>query len=189
MKQLKHSSFACGISLMTILFALSLCGTSCSSKKDVAKDKRTVMIIEHKERKEKKNDKGDKKKGDNGKLYEEVEAWLGTPYKYGGQSKSGTDCSGLVVEIYKKVYGKKLYRSSYEIYEKNCKKIKKKELKEGDLVFFITSKNGKRINHVGIYLKDNKFIHSSTRRGVILTDLSDDYYEKHFVGAGRVISD
>ena len=53
------------------------------------------------------------------KLEAEVQQWLGVPYKYGGQSKNGVDCSGLVVEIDKNVYGIKLYRASYEIYEKN----------------------------------------------------------------------
>lgn len=161
--------------LLTIVFAVA--GTSCRSQKSVTEtEDEKILVIEHHE----------KKKVSKSELYKEVESWLGTPYKYGGQSKSGTDCSGLVVEVYKKVYGKKLYRSSYEIYEKNCKHIKKKDLKEGDLVFFITSKKGKRINHVGIYLKDNKFVHSSTKKGVIITDLSEDYYVKHFVGAGRV---
>lgn len=122
------------------------------------------------------------------KLCEEVESWLGVPYKYGGESKQGIDCSALVVEIYKKVYGKKLYRNSHDIYKKNCRHINKKELKEGDLVFFITAKNRKRINHVGLYLNNNKFVHSTTKRGVIITDLSEDYYEKRFVGAGRVMS-
>lgn len=148
--------------------------TSCSSKRAVSKDDRSVIMVER---------KGDANK----KLYKTVEDWLGTPYKYGGQSKDGVDCSGLVVEIYRTVYGKKLYRSSYEIYDKNCKAIKKKDLKEGDLVFFITSKNGKRINHVGLYLNDNKFVHSTTRKGVIITDLSEPYYERYFYKAGRVI--
>ncbi len=122
------------------------------------------------------------------KLHNEVASWLGTPYKYGGQSKDGVDCSGLIMQIYKNVYGKKLYRSSYEIYNKNCRHINKKELNEGDLVFFITSKDKKRINHVGLYLNNNKFVHSTTKKGVIITDLSESYYEKRFVGAGKVIS-
>ena len=119
--------------LVVLLLTASVV-TSCSSKRAVSKDDRSVIMVE--------------RNGDvNKKLYKTVEDWLGTPYKYGGQSKDGVDCSGLVVEIYRTVYGKKLYRSSYEIYDKNCKAIKKKDLKEGDLVFFITSKNGKRIRH------------------------------------------
>lgn len=119
-------------------------------------------------------------------LYKEVQQWLGVPYKYGGNSKSGIDCSGLVVQIYNNVYSKKLYRSSSEIYEKNCKKISKGDLKEGDLLFFNTSKKKNRINHVGLYLHKDKFVHTSTKKGVIISDLKDLYYKDCFIVAGRV---
>lgn len=164
------------IVIFGLLLSLVILNTSCSSSKSITTGDKKMVVIERV-----------KKDGDNKKLYTVVEKWLGVPYKYGGQTKSGTDCSGLVVEVYKDVYGKKLYRSSYEIYEKNCKQIKKNDLKEGDLVFFITSKTGKRINHVGIYLNDNKFVHSTTSRGVIISDLSEAYYEKYFYRAGRVL--
>lgn len=154
-----------------VLLSVILLGTSCSTQKNI-----NVYETE------------DFKIGiTNKKLYQEVESWLGTPYKYGGQSKNGVDCSGLVVEIYKKVYEKKLYRSSNDIYNKNCQPIKKNQLREGDLVFFITAKNSKRINHIGLYLNNNQFIHSTTKKGVIITDLSEEYYKKRYVGAGRVI--
>lgn len=154
-----------------VLLSVILLGTSCSTQKNI-----NVHETE------------DFKIGiTNKKLYQEVESWLGTPYKYGGQSKNGVDCSGLVVEIYKKVYEKKLYRSSNDIYNKNCRPIKKNQLREGDLVFFITAKNSKRINHIGLYLNNNQFIHSTTKKGVIITDLSEEYYKNRFVGAGRVI--
>lgn len=167
----KKFSFVFGLSLLLIIL-----NTSCTSTQSITKTNTNIAVAG-----------SVKKKGDNKKLYTVVESWLGVPYKYGGQTKSGTDCSGLVVEIYKDVYGKKLYRSSYEIYEKNCKQIKKNDLKEGDLVFFITSKTGKRINHVGLYLNNNKFVHSSTSKGVIISDLSEAYYERCFYRAGRVI--
>lgn len=154
-----------------VLLSVILLGTSCSTQKNI-----------------KVHETEDFKIGiTNKKLHQEVESWLGTPYKYGGQSKNGVDCSGLVVEIYKKVYEKKLYRSSNDIYNKNCQPIKKNQLREGDLVFFITAKNSKRINHIGLYLNNNQFIHSTTKKGVIITDLSEEYYKNRFVGAGRVI--
>lgn len=161
--------------ILILLSVILLLDASCSSQKKLAKIDDTDIVIL------------DNKSSDNRALYKEVESWLGTPYKYGGQSKNGTDCSGLVLEIYKSVYNKKLYRSSQEIYEKNCKPIQKHELKEGDLVFFITNKNSKRINHVGLYLKDDKFIHSTTKRGVIISSLLEDYYEKYYFASGRVI--
>lgn len=124
---------------------------------------------------------------DNTKLYSECASWLGTKYKYGGTSKSGVDCSGLTYMIYKSVYGKTLTRQSAGMLSDNCTKIKKSQLREGDLVFFRT--DGKRSstpNHVGIYLKENKFIHSSTSKGVIVSDLTQEYYVTNWIAAGRV---
>lgn len=125
--------------------------------------------------------------GDNKKLYSECVSWIGVKYKYGGTSKSGVDCSGLTYMIYKNVYGKTLTRQSAGMLSDNCTKIKKSQLREGDLVFFRT--DGKRSstpNHVGIYLKQNKFIHSSTSKGVIVSDLTQDYYITNWIAAGRV---
>ena len=110
--------------------------------------------------------------------------WLGTPYKYGGISKQGTDCSGMVFSVYKEVYGIGLYRSSYD-QVKNVTQINKKELSAGDLVFFITA--GNSVSHVGIYIGDHKFIHASTKRGVVINSLEEDYYIKHFFSCGKVV--
>lgn len=122
---------------------------------------------------------------DNHKLYHEIKGWIGTPYRYGGNTHDGVDCSGFIVNLYHKVYGVKLQRSSELIYKNNCSKIEKSQLCEGDLVFFKTGK-GKRISHVGIYLKNGKFAHASTSRGVIISSLDDDYYRRNFLQAGRV---
>lgn len=122
---------------------------------------------------------------DNHKLYEECREWLGVPYLYGGQEKDGTDCSGFVMQVYKAVYDRKIERNSARIFERNCEEIDKDELREGDLVFFATGRTS-RISHVGIYLKDGKFVHASSSRGVRVSDLSERYYVKHFKCAGRV---
>ncbi len=124
---------------------------------------------------------------DNVKLYSECASWVGVKYKYGGTSKSGADCSGMTYMIYKTVYGKTLTRQSAGMLNDNCTKIKKSQLREGDLVFFRT--DGKRSstpNHVGIYLKENKFIHSSTSKGVIVSDITQEYYITNWIAAGRV---
>lgn len=125
--------------------------------------------------------------GDDVELYAESAKWLGVPYKYGGNTAKGIDCSGLVVKIYDSVYNKKLYRSSADILDKNCKRISKSKLRAGDLVFFATGKNKKRVNHVGIYFKEGKFIHSSTSKGVIVSSLHDNYYVRTYISAGRVL--
>lgn len=117
------------------------------------------------------------------KLLQEVMDWWGTPYKYGGESKSGADCSGFVLMIYSAVYNKQLPRSSKQQHE-FCKKINKSQLKEGDLVFFDTS--GKGISHVGIYLRDGRFAHASTQKGVLVNGLDEEYYSNTYRASGRV---
>ena len=118
-------------------------------------------------------------------LSKEVRMWLGTPYRRGGSSKNGTDCSGFVKNIYKNVYGLDLSHSSRDMYKEVCP-VHKQELAEGDLVFFKT--RGKRISHVGVYIKDNKFVHSSSRNGVIISSLDEKYYKKRYFAGGRVVS-
>ena len=123
---------------------------------------------------------------DNKKLYKELKKWLGTPYVYAAHTcGEGTDCSGLVMEVYQEVYGIKLHRNSAKMLEANCQVIDLADLKEGDLVFFITSSDG-HVSHVGIYLKDNKFVHASSSRGVAVDDLRQNYYATHFHAAARV---
>jgi len=119
-------------------------------------------------------------------LFAEVSLWLGVPYKYGGNTKKGTDCSGFVSTVFHRLYGKKLERSSHDQAKNNVSNIKKKELKAGDLVFFKTLKNSKKIDHVGIFLKDGYFIHASTSRGVIVSSLNEEYYRRSWQKGGRV---
>lgn len=123
---------------------------------------------------------------ENKKLYKELRKWLGTPYAHARQDcGEGTDCSGMVMVVYQEVYDIKLNRNSAKILENNCRPIDFDDLREGDLVFFCTSGDG-RVSHVGIYLKDNKFVHASTSRGVVVDDLRQNYYATHFHSAGRV---
>lgn len=124
----------------------------------------------------------------NKKLYREIGQWLGTPYQYAGHFKQrGADCSGFVMEIYKTVYHIDIERNSKRIFEKNCFMIHKDKLEEGDLVFFNTGGSAGGINHVGIYLKEGKFVHASSSKGVIVSDMNMGYYQKHFIVAGRVV--
>lgn len=123
---------------------------------------------------------------DNHKLYLEAADWIGTPYRYGGTTKKGVDCSGLTSAIYRKVYGKKLSRSSEEQRDRDCRRVLKRNLKEGDLVFFHNGKKKRKASHVGIYLKDGKFVHASTSVGVVVSSLNERYYDKHWLQGGRV---
>ncbi len=122
----------------------------------------------------------------NKELYKELKRWLGTPYVYAAHTCGvGTDCSGMVMEVYLEVFGIKVHRNTAKMLEQNCKPIDLDDLKEGDLVFFITSSDG-HVSHVGIYLKDNKFVHASSSRGVVVDDLRQNYYATHFHTAARV---
>lgn len=117
------------------------------------------------------------------KLYTFIDEWLGTPYKYGGKTKEGIDCSDFTVVLCKEVYNKTLEVPATKIYSL-CKPIDISEIQEGDLVFFKI--DGGKISHVGIYLQNNKFIHASTKKGVIINDLNEAYYKKYFYKAGRI---
>ena len=122
---------------------------------------------------------------DNHALYVESAQWLGVPYRNGGTTEQGIDCSGLTSAIYKEVYRKSLERNSDDQRKKDCRKVKKSKLREGDLVFFHNGRKKKTATHVGIYLKDRKFIHASSRQGVIISTIDEDYWEKHWLSGGR----
>lgn len=122
---------------------------------------------------------------DNHALYIESANWLGVPYRGGGTTKQGVDCSGLTSAIYNKVYHKNLEHNSEDQRTKDCKKVKKGKLKEGDLVFFHNGKKRKRASHVGIYLKDGKFIHASNTQGVIISTLDEAYWKQYWLNGGR----
>lgn len=121
----------------------------------------------------------------NHKLYINAAEWMGTPYRAGGYSKHGTDCSGLALQLYKKVYHLHLSRST-EGQLKESRPIERRHLREGDLVFFSSRNSRKKVGHVGIYLKNGKFIHASTSRGVIISSLNEAYYTQHWLRGGRI---
>lgn len=118
-------------------------------------------------------------------LYYKVYEWLGTKYKYAGETRAGIDCSGFVSEMYKQVYCITLNGGSRDIYPVT-NPVEKNELKEGDLLFF-KIKQG-QISHVGIYLGNNKFAHASVKSGVIISDLDEEYYKRYFYKGGRIIA-
>ena len=125
-------------------------------------------------------------RNDNHKLYVESSKWIGTRYRAGGTSHRGVDCSGLVCQLYQKVYRKQLERNSDDQRKENCRKVSKRNLQEGDLVFFHNGRKKRTATHVGIYLKDNKFIHASTSSGVIVSSLDEAYYRRCWMQGGRV---
>jgi cell wall-associated NlpC family hydrolase len=118
------------------------------------------------------------------RLLEFMEEWYGTDYHYGGTGKSGIDCSAFVSLLMSNVYGvSNLPRISTDQYLQT-RRITRPELAEGDLVFFHTLGRQKKVTHVGVYLRNNKFVHASIS-GVMISDMGEGYYATHYVGAGR----
>ncbi len=119
------------------------------------------------------------------KLLDEARKWLGTRYVYGGHSRSGTDCSGFVMEVYDRAASIKLPRSTTKQRD-FCKSIKRSDLDVGDLVFFTSRKGRGKVSHVGMYIGDGKMIHASSSKGVIVSDLDEKYYVTNYHSSGRV---
>lgn len=119
----------------------------------------------------------------NVKLYQFVYDWIGAPYRFGGSTRKGIDCSAFTKEIYSKVFNTIIKRSSRDIF-RDAIPIHKKDLQEGDLVFFKIK--SKYITHVGIYLGNNRFAHASSIRGVVLNNLEEPYYKRYFYKGGRI---
>jgi len=122
-------------------------------------------------------------------LVKYAKSFEGTPYKFGGTTKKGMGCSGLVYMSYKKV-GVPMPRISREMATKGTR-ISLSKTDKGDLVFFKTNKNKKTINHVGLVVENKngliRFIHSTSSLGVIISSLEERYWKNVFVEVRRVL--
>ncbi|MCG3084289.1 C40 family peptidase [Anoxybacillus sp. LAT_35] len=116
-------------------------------------------------------------------LIAEAHKVIGTPYRTGGTTPKGFDCSGFVGYTYKKV-GVSLPRSSGAMYKKG-KPVSLKQLAPGDLLFFKTSKH-KGISHVAIYIGNGRMIHATSSKGVKIDSIYQSYWKQRFVGAKRL---
>lgn len=163
------------VSLVALVIILSGCGggkTSVSQKKGNHIVSKYAEIL-----------KTPKSEIKNVKLYSFIDSWYGVKYRYGGMSKSGVDCSGFCNVLYSQVYKKQIRRTTSEL-SRDIDRVSKGRLNEGDLVFFNISK--KKNSHVGIYLKNNKFVHASSSKGVIISSLDNPYYKKTYNKGGRL---
>lgn len=120
---------------------------------------------------------------DNEKLYRFIDSWMGVPHRSGGMDKKGVDCSGFTSILEKEIYDRNVPRTARSMAE-IVKRKYEDDLKEGDLVFF--DFEGQKFSHVGVYLHNNKFVHASTSKGVIISNLKDPWYYKYFSRAGSI---
>lgn len=118
-------------------------------------------------------------------LVAEIAGWLGTPYQWGGHSKEGTDCSGLVMEVFRNVTGLKLPRVSRD-QSRYVASLDHKTVEPGDLLFFAADSGLADVSHVGMYVGNGQMIHSSVSRGVMLSDVEVPYWQSRLYNAGRV---
>ncbi len=192
-------SYFCAISLVLVKFlrsnllllaALSFLLVSCGASRKTARHNtetpgKTYVPLSEKALQKKYASRLQASPGDldNTTLYYFIDEWYGTPYRYGGNTRSGIDCSGFTVQLYTKVFKSNLPRTARQQYESSKRVKKVKKLEEGDLVFFNDGRG--RISHVGVYLMNNFFVHAGTGTGVIIGNLEDDYWREHFVAGGK----
>ena len=114
----------------------------------------------------------------------QAESYLGVPYRYGGTSRRGMDCSGLVFRLWQDVYGRHVPHSVRQLYRLG-KPLMPSQAQTGDLVFF-AEPGSREPNHVGVVLDGGRFIHASVKKGVIIDRMDSPYYRKRFVGVRRL---
>src|ERR1700761_263404 len=174
------------LKFLLVLFAVAVIFSSCHSRKAVLKGEPGELVEAQPSIAEKYAaimgvDKNDIQ---NGRLYNFIELWTGTPYKFGREDKDGIDCSGLTQLLEQQVYGINIPRITYQ----QAAVIKRKyeeDLKEGDLVFF--DFDGKQFSHVGVYLQNGYVVHASSTRGVMIVKLHSPSMYKYFSRCGSVI--
>lgn len=164
--------------------------TSCGSSKSVSNTKSSSKSVSKTANLRMLDSKFDGKISGSAKdILKDAERYLGTPYKFGGNTSSGFDCSGFTVKVFKE-NDLNLPRRSSDQAEAG-KKIDIKEVKPGDLLFFATA-GGSRVSHVGIVHDigndgEVKFIHASTSKGVIISSLNEKYWNKAYLHAQRIL--
>ena len=171
--QFNNVSFRTLISITILTSMIALGGCSSTAKQPSPTAKNSTLFP-----------KNSKQTRTQKRLVKHFNSWYRAPYRLGGSSKNGVDCSGFVQATYKSVFSRSVPRST-ELLAKVGKNILRKNLKFGDLVFF---KTGRKQQHVGIYIGRGSFIHASTSRGVTQSKMASSYWKKHYWMAKRILS-
>ena len=127
-----------------------------------------------------------RKRGGDQRLRRIVDKYIGIPYKWGGTTRSGMDCSAFTRAAFRETYGIELPRTSKQMYQLGRFLPNRQELRPGDLVFFKDTFAGAGISHVGVYLGDGEFAHASSSKGVTITPLNNPYFTKRYAGGRRI---
>ncbi len=155
---------------------------------DIPEDKSTYDISEIMKKLEKTENLSTEQATAREMLLMEIIKYLDTPYKYGGSTLNGIDCSAFTQSVYQDALNVNLNRTARDQFTQGKVISSKEELRFGDLIFFNTRRRV-RPGHVGIYIGDGLFAHASTKGGVMISSLDEDYYSKRYMGARRVVDD
>ncbi len=184
------------IVIITMGFAMSMAACGTAGKPPVT---RTILVDTGKKPKSSVEKKYARVLGvpedsvNNEKLYSFVDKWLGTPYRYGGEDSLAIDCSYFAQKLYHSVYNSLLPRTAESQFNSRDIYLFKgrQYIREGDLLFFkLPGRN--KVTHVGIYLKNNHFVHSTIRKsargenGVQISRLTEPFWDRAFMAAGKV---
>ncbi|AXT60415.1 glycoside hydrolase [Aquimarina sp. AD10] len=183
------------VGVVSLIFIFTSCGGSKSSVDDIVvvyddvKVEKSLLPVQIKYGKLL-NIKPDSLQ--NVELYHFIDKWINTPYRLGGETSDGIDCSSFTQLLYTEVFDKYIERTAEKQFESRAiKRFRGKEfLQEGDFVFF-QSKNEVKISHVGIFLKNNKFVHSTSYKGKVgssgvkVSNINDPHWSKYFVAGGK----
>ncbi|MGB7841899.1 MAG: C40 family peptidase [Salinimicrobium sp.] len=171
------------------LIACSAHKTSLSASPEIVIPSKAIKAAEHKAASFEKTEAASEEETDfKYDIIETAKDFLGTAYEYGGTSRAGMDCSGLVYAVFL-LRDVALPRASYAMAEMG-EELPLSSATPGDLLFFKTGRKKNVISHVGIIVELNRdkiyFIHSTTSRGVIISSLDENYWQQHFVMARRI---
>jgi cell wall-associated NlpC family hydrolase len=165
-------SYAFSLTVLAILFATTSCATHANPQTRRSLEAETLLQTER---------TSDSRQIEE-LIYEEYVRWKGTRHRLGGTGQGGLDCSAFVRAVYKNAFNIELPRTTEE-QAKRGRRIKRENLRAGDLVFF---KPPSYPRHVGIFLKGRDFVHASKSEGVIISQIAPDYWGKYYWTARRI---